>query len=180
MFRIDHPTAVPAMPALAAPGAPGYFTGGDPATALPATVVTADWANEVQEEIVAVIAAAGLALTKGDTTQLYKAIAKLGTPRWVVLATGTVLTAGVRLIPDNTAAAVSYTLPAAPADGDVIEWRQGATSFATNPVAFDPGGNTIMGRAGVMTVDSPNDGGSLIWRAALNTWRVYATSIAGA
>ncbi|OQB05765.1 MAG: hypothetical protein BWY19_00790 [bacterium ADurb.Bin212] len=74
MFRIDHPTAVVTLPAIDAAGTPGYFTQGDPQNAIPATVVTKDWANQIQEEIIAVILAAGLTPTKGVNTQLRDSI----------------------------------------------------------------------------------------------------------
>lgn len=50
------------------------FTEGNPTTGVPATEVTADWANAVQEEPIAVILAAGLELNKADNTQLLQAI----------------------------------------------------------------------------------------------------------
>lgn len=99
--------------------------------------------------------------------------------RWASAAAGAQLVAGTHIIPDNTAGAITLHLPAVPQDGDAIEWRQGATSFAANPVTFDPGVATIMGLAESMTVDTVAAGGSLVWRAALNTWRVYATNTAG-
>ena len=67
MKRIDHVTALDG----------GLFTEGNPASGVPATVVTADWLNNVQEEIVNVIGAAGLALDGTDQTQLLEAIAYL-------------------------------------------------------------------------------------------------------
>lgn len=51
MFRIDVPTAAIALPAPAAPGAEGYFSAGNPGTGTPATVVSADWLNMMQEEL---------------------------------------------------------------------------------------------------------------------------------
>lgn len=50
------------------------FTEGNPALGIPATVVTDDWANDVQEEIVNVILDQGIALVKGTQTQLLAAI----------------------------------------------------------------------------------------------------------
>jgi hypothetical protein len=64
MHRIDHPTAAPG----------NLFTEGDPLSGTPATVVTDDWANAVQEEIVALIEGAGLTLNKASNTQLLTAI----------------------------------------------------------------------------------------------------------
>lgn len=51
MHKIDHPTATPG----------GLFTIGDPVGATPETVVTDDWLNAVQTELVSVIEGAGLA-----------------------------------------------------------------------------------------------------------------------
>lgn len=79
MFRIDHPTAVAELPAVGAAGVPGYFSAGDPATSAQATVVTADWANAIQEEIANVIEGAGIALQKGTNNQLLTAINALVT-----------------------------------------------------------------------------------------------------
>lgn len=53
------------------------FSEGNPATGAIATAVTADWANAVQEEIVAVITAAGIPLAKADNAQLLAAILSL-------------------------------------------------------------------------------------------------------
>lgn len=50
------------------------FTEGDPGTGTPATQVTEDWLNAVQEEIAGVIEGAGDTLDKPDNAQLYDAI----------------------------------------------------------------------------------------------------------
>ena len=50
------------------------FTEGDPQVPTPATVVTDDWLNAVQAEIVEVIEHASLTLSKPDNTQLRQAI----------------------------------------------------------------------------------------------------------
>lgn len=57
--------------------ASNLFTDGDPGTGVPATLVTAAWANDTQEEIVNVILAANLTLVKGTQTQLLAALARL-------------------------------------------------------------------------------------------------------
>lgn len=76
MFRIDHPTAVGVLPAPAPAGAPGYFKQNDPGVG-PSTVVTDDWANMVQEELVGVVTGAGLALDKANHGQVLAAIQTL-------------------------------------------------------------------------------------------------------
>lgn len=53
------------------------FTEGNPTTGAVATTVTADWCNAIQEEIAAVIAAAGITLNKAQNTQLRDAIQAL-------------------------------------------------------------------------------------------------------
>ena len=67
MHRIDG--------AAAAPG--GVFTEGDPNVGTPATVVTDDWLNAVQEEIAGVIEGSGSALSKPSNAQLLVAILAL-------------------------------------------------------------------------------------------------------
>ena len=67
MHRIDTSTATP----------DNKFTEGDPTVPVPATTVSADWLNAVQEELVAAIAGAGLEPEKSDNTQLRQAIGKL-------------------------------------------------------------------------------------------------------
>lgn len=64
MHKIDHATAAPG----------GLFTIGNPVGSVAATVVTDDWLNAVQTEIVNVIAAASIALNKPNNAQLLAAI----------------------------------------------------------------------------------------------------------
>ncbi len=67
MHRIDGPAAAPG----------NLFTEGDPSVGTPATIVTDDWTNAVQEEICNVITGAGIALAKPSNTQLLAAINEL-------------------------------------------------------------------------------------------------------
>lgn len=53
------------------------FTNGNPATSQPATDLSSDWCNAVQEEIANVIENASLALDENDNTQLHAAIVAL-------------------------------------------------------------------------------------------------------
>lgn len=55
MQRIQSVGTVDALPEPEFSGRPGYFFGGDPTTGKQATVVTADWLNMVQEELLAVV-----------------------------------------------------------------------------------------------------------------------------
>jgi len=75
MFRIDSFGTKVALEAPAAPGATvGYFTEGNPLTATPATVVSAEWLNTVQEELIAVAIASGVVADKANRAQVLAAI----------------------------------------------------------------------------------------------------------
>jgi hypothetical protein len=75
MQRVNRSSAVPSLPAApASPGAPGYFTGGNPALGQGATVPGYEWFNAVQEELISVIAGAGLTPNGADLAQLRKAM----------------------------------------------------------------------------------------------------------
>ena len=54
------------------------FTEGDPANAIPATEVSAPWLNAVQEELCAVIVAAGIELNPASNAQLLAALQAMG------------------------------------------------------------------------------------------------------
>lgn len=74
MFRTDQQTAVASIPAPAIASTPGYFSGGNPATGQPATILDADWLNMVQEELMSILAAAGLTPSKVTYSQVLAAI----------------------------------------------------------------------------------------------------------
>lgn len=67
MHRIDGPSATPS----------NQFTQGSPTGGVPATVVTADWLNDVQENVSRAVEGAGIPLEKGNFGQLLAAIRAL-------------------------------------------------------------------------------------------------------
>ncbi|EQA6834999.1 hypothetical protein ACX6OI_000682 [Salmonella enterica subsp. diarizonae serovar 65:(k):z] len=73
MHRIDTPTAQKDKFGQGKNG----FTNGDPATGRRATDLNSDMWDAVQEEVCAVIEAAGIPLSKGEHTQLHAAIGRL-------------------------------------------------------------------------------------------------------
>lgn len=90
MRRIQHATAVTAPPALPTlTGPTGFFTGGNPGAAVPATLVPDWWLNMIQEEIAGAIAGRGLALdgTKTLTDALFGSVLNIQ----VFTASGTYL-----------------------------------------------------------------------------------------
>src|ERR1017187_2920774 len=78
MFRTDVSTNTNVDPTPATPGTPGFFQNGNPGANIPATIVDADWLNTVQEELMAVILAAGLTPSKTNRGQLLQALGILG------------------------------------------------------------------------------------------------------
>jgi hypothetical protein len=77
MFRIDNSSAVAVRPAPIAAGTPGFFGRGDAAHGLIPTIMSADWANMMQEENISLLTAAGIAPSKTDTGQVLAALQKL-------------------------------------------------------------------------------------------------------
>lgn len=102
MHRIDSANNLLVLPAKKpAINAGGYFNN-DP-TGSPGTVLDPDWLNSLQEEMAAVLAAAGIAMDRNDDTQLLASIRALiaGAPRGVALITvpgNFVVPAGVFLV----------------------------------------------------------------------------------
>lgn len=130
MHRIDHSTAAGALPAPDAAGVAGFFIKGDPQTAVPATVVTADWANATQEELAYVIEQAGLVLSKTDHTQLRQAIqTMIATAQKAIVISGATFAVGV-------------------ANGNAVRWDAGAGNFA-KAVADGTANNLAVGIADV-------------------------------
>lgn len=74
MQRVTRSTAVAIMPDPPAGGTPGYFGPGNPVGGVLATIPGHEWFNSVQEELAAVIAAAGIALDVEQTDQLLAAL----------------------------------------------------------------------------------------------------------
>lgn len=104
MHRIDGPGAT----------VDNRFTDGDPVGGVQATMVTDDWANDVQEELMSVLAAAGIAPVKGTQDQVLKAIRKLQEQKITAFSASTTLIAtdlGLVQI-DASSAATTITLPA--------------------------------------------------------------------
>lgn len=64
MHRIDGPGAT----------VDNKFTEGNPVGGAPATVVSADWMNDVQEELISILSSAGITPVKGAQDQMLKAI----------------------------------------------------------------------------------------------------------
>lgn len=64
------------MDRISGPGATpdNQFTEGDPAQGVPATTVTANWLNGVQEELIHILTEAGITPNEADDTQIFAAM----------------------------------------------------------------------------------------------------------
>ncbi|MFL9930868.1 hypothetical protein P0D88_16775 [Paraburkholderia sp. RL18-103-BIB-C] len=90
MFQTDQPTAVSSLPTPATPSTQGFFTNGNPAVGIPATVLEADFMNMVMMELVNVVTAGGLTPSKTTYTQVRDAIKRIGQNTIVLADTGAV------------------------------------------------------------------------------------------
>lgn len=154
MQRVTRSTAAAALPAApSSPGTPGYFTGGDPVAAIPATVPGYEWFNGVQEELAALILRSGLTLDASVLDQVRRSLDRLYGGAMSSLSANTTLTADsaglVRV--DASGGARTITLPAAnAANGRPIALRIVKTDSSANAVTVQRAGtNTIEGATSI-------------------------------
>jgi len=88
MFQTDQPTAASSLPVPATAGTPGYFTNGNPASGVPATILDADFMNMLMMELSNVVTGAGIALSKTTYNQVLSAIKRIGQNTVVLADTG--------------------------------------------------------------------------------------------
>lgn len=111
----------------------GMWTEGDPGQAIPATKITDDWLNDVQEEIASLIEAAGITLVKGNRAQLRAAIDTF-------IAAAASSEASARASADSTHAALTNphsATAAATASRLVLRDASGRAAFADPSAAGD-------------------------------------------
>ena len=121
---MDYPISVPNIGLVG-----GKFVNEDPFTGTPGSLIPAQWGNAVTDEIVNVIAGAGLAPTEANVTQLLAAIRLINKQPVILNATG----------PANTYAAVNTpALTAFPANGYVQRLLISAAN--TGPSTYAPDG----------------------------------------
>jgi hypothetical protein len=92
MDRLIAPNTVVAGQADTAPatGTPGYATDGNPATGVPATLWPSYQYNAIQEELIAILVAAGITPDRTSTSQIVAAIKRLVQKTVVLADTGAV------------------------------------------------------------------------------------------
>lgn len=75
MFRIDSNGSVSVEPTASAEATGGgFFSDGNPGSGIKATIVSADWLNDVQESLLDVVEDVGVTPVKGTHTQLTTAV----------------------------------------------------------------------------------------------------------
>lgn len=134
MYQIDNSTAVVTIPASTATGNPGFFTDGNPATGVPATIMPAEYQNMLMMEIINVLTAAGVTPSKSNFTQLLTAIKAVNRQGVILTDTGT---AGAY------AAANTPSLTSLPATGyiqrvNIANANTGASTYAPDGLAAKP------------------------------------------
>lgn len=88
MYQIDNATAATSQPASTPAGTAGFFTDGNPATNLPATILPAEWLNSVMMELVNLVLAGGLTPQKNSFSQVTSAVKAIGRQRVILTDTG--------------------------------------------------------------------------------------------
>jgi hypothetical protein len=144
------------MERIAGPGnINGQFSEGNPALGQQATMMTAKWANDVQEELCTVIIEAGIDLDGEAQNQLYAAIVALvagvvGDGSGAVPTTRTITAAGLATGGGDLAADRTITVPKASA----AEVAAGTNDTkAVTPLALQGGvGGSLMAGVGYKTV----------------------------
>ncbi|HDR9065469.1 TPA: hypothetical protein QDA90_000724 [Burkholderia vietnamiensis] len=143
MYQIDVSTVASTQPASTALGTVGFFTDGNAATGVAATVVPAEFLNAIMLEMMNAITGAGLTLTKSSFNQLFKAIQ-------------TIAQGGASNYAADTGAANAYAVTysptvTAPSDGMVRAFKVKTTNTGASTFALDGSGTTfpIYGLAGI-------------------------------
>lgn len=163
MKRIQSATALAVMPAVPPLTGPiGFFTNGDPAGGIPATEVPDWWLNAVQEELVAIIEAAGLTPLASNSQQVLAALRGMFAPnrRWFTASGTLIVPSGitklfVRLWAGGGGGGGSYGPGSAGAGG-------GAGGYAERLITVTPGQSIAVtrGAGGAAGTPTPGNGGA--------------------
>lgn len=175
MFQIDNGTAASVQPTSTSSGVPGFFTDGNPAVGVPATILPAEFMNTLMLEMLNVLAAAGVTPAKAVFTQLATSIKALAQQ-------------GASLYAADTGSANVYTAAYTPAvaalaDGMVLNFK--AKTANTGPSTFSPNGLTAkavvgLGQAVLQGGEIVANGMcNVIYSATLDKWVLKSCSGGG-
>jgi len=90
--------------------------------------------------------------------------------KWKVVSAAYSAVPDDKLLVDTSVTTVTITLPATPKLGDSVRVGDAAGSFATNNCSVDPGTNTLMGVAAIMTLSVNNVGAEFVFTGS--DWRI--------
>lgn len=150
MFQTDQATAASSLPTPATAGTPGYFTNGNPASGVAATILDADFMNMLMMELANVVTGAGIALSKTTYNQVLLAIKRIGQNTIVLADTGAA----------NTYTAVNATPLVSGTWGDGVVQQVKIAHANTGASTYAPDGLTAIPIYGLGL--QPLQGGELV------------------
>lgn len=198
MYQIDSSGSVPAQPAPAAAGTPGWFTGGNPAVGQAATILDSDWFNALQAELIAVLTAASISPSKTANAQILAAIqALVGQQKGIAIFTSsgtfTATFTGVHYVSgtagggsgggggsNNISSAAGSCGSGGGAGQNVLRQAFNLVKGVTYTVTIGLGGVLVAGAAqGVATAPNGNSGGNTTFSGGAITALTLAGGGAG-
>lgn len=173
MQRVTRSSAVAAMPPRpASPASPGWFTQGNPASGIPATVPGYEWFNGVQAELIALIERSGLAPDPDTLDQVRRSLDRLHGGGVTTVSANVTLTpdsAGLVLV-DASGGARTITLPATnAANGRPIQFRFVRLDATANAVTIQRAGSDTF-RGGATSVTMPRSSALLLASDGASVW----------
>ncbi|WP_244807993.1 hypothetical protein [Caballeronia zhejiangensis] len=162
MYRIDDATAATSLPTPETAGTEGYFTEGNPTAGTPATNVRGSWLNMIQEELCAILAAAGITRSKTTYTQVNSALQKMygsvvGTARnlamSVTAASATATLSADLIVVSTTLGAQTYVLPS---------FSKTINLATTGAGGMDTGAAPVSGFVALYAIYNPATGASAL------------------
>jgi hypothetical protein len=167
MYRIDSDGSVASLPSPAALRTEGYWSKGDPGTGQAATLEDQDWFNTVQESLIAILTAGGIAHSKSEYSRLWQAILRCSTFLDTGSANAIVVTPPVAIPSSAIGFGMSLTVKlAANNTSTTVNMTVSGTAGSVKDAAGNPPpiGSLVAGRMYLMVHDGAN------WRAhALGT-----------
>jgi hypothetical protein len=147
MHRIDGPGAT----------VDNKFTDGDPVAGIQATVVTDDWANDVQEELMSILTAASITPVKGTQNQVLAALRKINGPALGAAING-------RMSITSASASGTYTADQVVAAGSLAGPTYRLTGFnktinlgTVGAGGMDAGSSPVSGFVGIYAIYNPSN-----------------------
>jgi hypothetical protein len=149
----------------------GMFSDNGPG---PATVITDDWLNDVQENLAQFIESAGITLVKGTYTQLTAAVAAYIAAHNAVTNphSATAAATASRLVLRDAAGRTAFADPSAAQDADTLAARDAAIAAAVASVLVSATALTD-GKAGITWNWTQNQTGTRLYKTASGIVHLY-------